>query len=578
MTDFKKACSFTWVALNLLILSPVLAQEIPKEKTLDRVSDTDQSLKTLVLTKNELPLVTSSTKPQFAEIQATPTRERLNEQRSSHETFKIAQVLNLNDLEDVSPTHWAYEALRSLVEKYQCISGSSDSLFNGNRVLTRYEFASAVNSCLLKIERSFNSAIAQLPNEEDLAVIQRLQSEFDAELQDITVQITDLEQQVALLEDQQFTANTVLRGRVDFNLISAFGDEKANSPGSNLSEGLDSNLAFSSRMSLTFDTSFTGKDRLQANIQAGNINGLGSSVTGTDMTRLIGATNTGNDVRLGNLFYEFPIGDRGIVAVATAADFPTRIFPALNPVFSISNFGAESPIYSFAFGSGAVAYYQFTDEIAAGVSYLSLSGSDATQGLFGGQYTALTQLTYTPSDELGIAFTYGRYYTPEPVATINTTGSKGSIFAQYPFGTSTATSSDAFGLQLTYKLSDRLILGSWASYFNARAEGSPSVSDVNGSSGDRADIWSWALTASLSDFGKLGSQFSFVFGMPPKVTDNDTTDRQDPDTSLHWELSYRYPLTDRIFLTPGFLMITNPEHNTENDLIWVGLLRTSFSF
>ncbi len=376
--------------------------------------------------------MTSSTKPQFAEIQATPTRERLNEQRSSHETFKIAQVLNVNDLEDVSPTHWAYEALRSLVEKYQCISGSSDSLFNGNRVLTRYEFASAVNSCLLKIERSFNSAIAQLPNEEDLAVIQRLQSEFDAELQDITVQITDLEQQVALLEDQQFTANTVLRGRVDFNLISAFGDEKANSPGSNLSEGLDSNLAFSSRMSLTFDTSFTGKDRLQANIQAGNINGLGSSVTGTDMTRLIGATNTGNDVRLGNLFYEFPIGDRGIVAVATAADFPTRIFPALNPVFSISNFGAESPIYSFAFGSGAVAYYQFTDEIAAGVSYLSLSGSDATQGLFGGQYTALTQLTYTPSDELGIAFTYGRYYTPEPVATINTTGSKGSNLLNTP--------------------------------------------------------------------------------------------------------------------------------------------------
>lgn len=581
MTYFKETCSFTLVALNLLILSPVLAQAIPNEKTLDRVSDTDQSLKTFVSKKHELPLVSSNSEPQFAEIQATPTRKALNAQRSSPETFEIAQVLNVNDLEDVSPTHWAYEALRSLVEKYQCISGSSDNLFNGNRAITRYEFAGALNSCLLKLDRSINSANAQLPSQEDLAVIQRLQSEFDAELQDLNIRISDIEQQVDLLQDQQFSTTTVLRGLVDFSFISAFGDKKATSPGNNLSEELDSidsNFTLSSRAILILDTSFTGKDRLQTTLVSGNASGFGSSVTGTDMTGLSGAINTANDLRLSTLFYQFPIGDRGTVAIAPAADFPTRIFPALNPVFSISNFGAESPIYSFAFGSGAVAYYQFTDEIAAGVSYLSSSGSDVTQGLFGGQYTALTQLTYTPSDKLGIAFTYGRYYTPEPVATINTTGGKGSQFAQYPFGTSTATSSDAFGLQLTYKLSDHLILGSWASYFNARAEGSPSVSDVNGSSGDHADIWSWALTASLSDLGKLGSQFSFVFGMPPKVTSNDTTDRQDPDTSLHFELSYRYPLTERIFLTPGFLMITNPEHNTENDTVWIGLLRTSFSF
>jgi Carbohydrate-selective porin, OprB family/S-layer homology domain len=585
MTYFKETCSFTLIAfnVNLLILSPVLAQAIPNKNTHDResVAEMNKISNAFVSKKHELPLVSSKSEPQFAEINATPARKVLNAQRSSNETFKIAQVLNVNDLEDVSPTHWAYEALRSLVEKYQCISGSSDNLFNGNRAITRYEFAGALNSCLLKLDRSINSANAQLPSQEDLAVIQRLQSEFDAELQDLNVRISDLEQQVDILQNQQFSTTTVLRGRVDFSSISAFGDKKATSPGNNLSEELDSidsNFTFSSRAILILDTSFTGKDRLQTTIVSGNANGFGSSVTGTNMTGLVGAINTANDLRLSTLFYQFPIGDRGTVAIAPAADFPTRIFPALNPVFSISNFGAESPIYSFAFGSGAVAYYQFTDEIAAGVSYLSLSGSDVTQGLFGGQYTALTQLTYTPSDELGIAFTYGKYYTPEPVATINTTGGKGSQFAQYPFGESTATSSDAFGLQLTYKLSDHLILGSWASYFNARAEGSPSVSNVNGSSGDRADIWSWALTASLSDLGKLGSQFSFVFGMPPKVTSNDTTDRQDPDTSLHFELSYRYPLTERIFLTPGFLMITNPEHNTENDTVWIGLLRTSFSF
>ena len=66
--------------------------------------------------------------------------------------------------------------------------------------------------------------------------------------------------------------------------------------------------------------------------------------------------------------------------------------------------------------------------------------------------------------------------------------------------------------------------------------------------------------------------------MPPKVTNNDVFERVDRDTSLHFELSYTYPLNDRIFITPGFLVITNPEHNADNDTTWIGLMRTSFSF
>ncbi|NEO67427.1 MAG: carbohydrate porin, partial [Moorea sp. SIO4G2] len=38
------------------------------------------------------------------------------------------------------------------------------------------------------------------------------------------------------------------------------------------------------------------------------------------------------------------------------------------------------------------------------------------------------------------------------------------------------------------------------------------------------------------------------------------------------------PLTDRIFITPGVLVIIDPEHNDENDTIGVGLLRTQFNF
>ena len=553
----------------------------------------DVAKKVIETANNELKVRSYSTGASNSQPQVSQTRRfrRLNSQTQTNYRIPyfgenidnrppyFGEVINVYQLEDVSPEHWAYQALRSLVEKYRCITDSKEGAFNGNRVINRYEFAAALNTCVLKIRRSIYSLGNRLSEQkEDLAIIQRLQTTFAKELETITTKIDNLEERVTFLKDNQFSTTTVLRGRVDFNFISAFGNRKAVPGEENPTEDLDEIPTLSARTTLSFDTSFTGKDRLRARIQAGNISNFGSSVTGTDMTRLIGATNTGNDIKLGTLFYEFPIGKRGIVAIAPAADFPTRIFPALNPVSSISNFGGESPIYSFAFGAGAVAYYQFTDELAAGVSYLTFPGNNPEEGLFNGQFTALTQVTYTPSDKVGIALTYGRYYAPDPVETINVTGSKGSNFAQLPFGGNTATSSDALGLQFTYKLSDKLTLGGWGSYFNANAEASPSVSGFSGSSGSDADIWSWAVTASLKDLGKLGSQLSFVFGMPPKVTNNDVLEREDKDTSLHFELSYRYPLTDRIFITPGFLVITNPEHNANNDTTWVGLMRTSFSF
>ncbi|MEQ8963453.1 MAG: carbohydrate porin, partial [Coleofasciculus sp. C2-GNP5-27] len=85
----------------------------------------------------------------------------------------------------------------------------------------------------------------------------------------------------------------------------------------------------------------------------------------------------------------------------------------------------------------------------------------------------------------------------------------------------------------------------------------------------------------------------------PKVTDNDAegvlfeadggladdaagnpivSDRDDEDNSYHLEVFYRYQLTDNIAITPGAFVIFNPEHNSDNDDIWVGTIRTVFSF
>lgn len=554
---------------------PPIREEVRKNQVAEKYGEASLSNSSVISNTLENQ-VSSNLEPQVLEI---PANSSLWSREPGQSTDSLEEVISVEDLRDVSPGDWAYEALRSLVEKYRCIAGSGKGTFEGNRAISRYEFAATFNTCLVKMGRIVYSLNNTFSDQEDLAVLQRLQADFATELKELTAKADNLEQRVNFLNENQFSTTTVIRGTVEFNLISAFGDKKAVASGSNPREKLNENSTLSGRVNLSFDTSFTGKDRLSTNIVAGNVSDFGSGVTGTEMTGLIGAVNTGNNVRLSSLFYEFPIGGkRGKVAIAPIADFPTRIFPALNPVFSISNFGAESPIYSFAFGTGAVVYYNFTDKFAAGVSYLTTSGTNPSEGLFGGQYTALTQVTYTPSNRLAIAFTYGHYYAPEPGSTVNITGSKGSSFAQLPFGASTATSSNAYGLQSTYKLSNKLILGGWVSYFNARAESSPRVNNLNGSIGANADIWSWAITAVVPDLGKLGSQLNLVFGMPPKVTSNDVSSRLDRDTSLHFELSYRYPVTNRVFITPGVLLITNPEHNAANDSIWIGLLRTTFTF
>ena len=359
------------------------------EQSLSNSNVISSTLENQVSSGNRLPSVTSNDEPQVQEI---PTNQLPLPQLYSQPPDAMEEVTSVTDLRDVSPGDWAYEALRSLVEKYRCIAGSGKGTFEGNRAITRYEFAAAFNTCLIKIGRIIYSLSNTFPDREELAVVQRLQADFATELKTLTTKIDNLEQRVTSLNDNQFSTTTVLRGTVDFNLISAFGDEKAVPSGGNPREDLNENLTLSARLNLNFDTSFTGRDRLRTSIRAGNVSNFGNSVTGTDMTRLIGAVDTTNNIQLGSLLYEFPIGKRGKVMIAPRANYPTPIFPALNPVSSISNFGGESPIYSFASGTGTVVYYNFTDKIAAGASYSTTSGSNPIEGLFGGQYTALAQV------------------------------------------------------------------------------------------------------------------------------------------------------------------------------------------
>ncbi|HEY9606390.1 MAG TPA: iron uptake porin, partial [Allocoleopsis sp.] len=103
--------------------------------------------------------------PETALTQLVPTGDQpasALEQRNQYtqEPDNLSQVTNVSQLRDVQPGDWAYEALRSLVERYGCIAGYPDGTFRGNRAMTRYEFAAGLNACLTQIEKLIATSTA----------------------------------------------------------------------------------------------------------------------------------------------------------------------------------------------------------------------------------------------------------------------------------------------------------------------------------------------------------------------------------------------------------------------------------
>ena len=201
----------------------------------------------------------------------------------------LNQVTNVNQLRDVSPTDWAYEALRSLVDRYGCIAGFPDQTYRGNQALSRYEFAAGLNSCLNQIERLVASSEAVV--REDIDTINRLTQEFSAELATIGGRIDSLESRTALLEDNQFSTTTKLSGEVIFGLSNIFTGSKNDD-----TEDIDSQVTFGDRVRLQLESSFTGEDLLFTRLSAGNIPSFDDE-TGTFQGNLAFAEPTDNDLR-----------------------------------------------------------------------------------------------------------------------------------------------------------------------------------------------------------------------------------------------------------------------------------------
>jgi hypothetical protein len=520
----------------------------------------------LVLTLN-LPTRAIASDPSLTTLSDRPV---VATQAAALEGDGLAQVTSVSQLADVQPTDWAFQALQSLVERYGCIAGYPDGTFKGHRPLTRYEFAAGLNACLDRLNDLITSAADPLARRADLEKLQALQEAFAAELASLRGSVAALETRTAALAANQFSPATKLQAEAMFALADVWGEEQAGG------EDLDDNATFAYWVRLNFNTSFTGKDELRVRFQSNNIVPIDGDVTGTSMTRLGFDGNSNNQLRLGDLYYRFPLGDRTrawLIANGHGTDGitdPLNVFLRSDSSGALSRFGRFSSIYRGVRGPGVGIQHRFNSHWSADLAYRAPRGSNPTDeaGLFNGSYGILGQILYQPSATTSIGVTFTHTYFDE--ADVNITDNIGSAFAQRPFDR-VDTQANSYGLIGSVQFSPRLNLSGWVAYTDAQAK-------AGSDRGAHADIWTWAVTLAFPDLFKEGNVGGLVVGMPPKATHNDLNSREDRDTSLHLEALYRHRLTDNIAITPGIIAIINPEHDADNSTQVVGVIRTTFAF
>ncbi|BAU64020.1 carbohydrate-selective porin OprB [Stanieria sp. NIES-3757] len=470
---------------------------------------------------------------------------------------QLNQVTNVNQLRDVSPTDWAYEALRSLVDRYGCIVGYPNQTYRGSQALSRYEFAAGLNSCLNQIERLIASSESVL--REDLDTLNRLTQEFEAELATLGGRVDDLESRTAFLEDHQFSTTTKLQGEAVFGVSQEFN--------------YGNQVVFQDRVRLAFVSSFTGKDSLYTRLDASNA-GLFNSDDDTPLETGALTYQTSpseNDVNLGWLAYYFPIGDKIQVYLPAAYPLWQDFVPTVSPYLdsftgatgSLSSFGESSPIYKIGLGAGGGLGVNFTpfETLTVSAGYFGGNAPDPNEGngLFNGEYSALGQITFSPFEKLQLAATYVRGYFTEDDNTIFDLG-VGTSSAKSPLDG--ALNTNSYGVQGSFQLSSKIAINAFGMYTDATAAANDDQD---------AEIWSYGAGLSFPDLVKEGSLGGIVVGAEPY---NGETD----DIPLHVEGFYKYQLNDNISVTPGVIWLNAPDGEEGDDDAIIGVVRTTFTF
>ncbi|NEQ51733.1 MAG: carbohydrate porin [Leptolyngbya sp. SIO3F4] len=370
----------------------------------------------------------------------------------------------------------------------------------------------------------------------------------------IEAQVDELEHRVTNLQEEQVSPVITFSGEAIFGLSDAAGKD--------IKEG----TRFDRSLELILSATFTGEDYLEIGFEAGNAGEFSFNDEITAEGQLSFLTDTSDNVELSELSYEFPIGENGTVYISSTGDDLNDFNPLLedNLTGAISEFGSENPIHSLIEDVGVQFNYELTDDLDIGVGYFTENANSSSDGLFNGNLSAFTQIGYEPSDNFLLGFTY--VYTENDSNLETDTGSfRSQVDLDQP------VIGNSYGVSGSWAANEGLRVGGWAGYTNARVIGE----------GD-AYILNYALTIAFPGLGGEDNLLGIIVGQEPKLmgTSGFTIDdrRSDPDTSFHIEGFYTHQLNDYLSITPGFVWLTAPDHNNENNDIVLFTVRTAFEF
>lgn len=472
------------------------------------------------------------------------------------------------------------ETLQSLNSRYRCSSVKLDASSSKEQINV------AMGECLEALEAKLANAPSTV-SQEDLTQLKSLVIAFRAEASELSDRVTKIENQLAQQPADSFSTTTKLAGEVIIGLNGLAGAP---------STATGTNTTLTNRVRLNFRTSFTGKDMLITRLQARNTATFSGATGGnTPMVRFGFEGDEGNAEYIHLLQYQFPLGPNTKITGNTVGNEPdSYLSKNFNPVLApagtgaISRFGRFNPIYRLsAEGAGLTIDHKFSKEFGMAVGYgvpllrtaaglpddiaSDPSSSPTGGGIFGGSNLIFSQLTYSPNENLDLGFLYARSYSATGAGA---SGNTGSAFANNPFD-GAPTVANHFSLLATTKLSPTVVLSGWAGLTNATRE--------NGGPTTTADIFNAAATLAFNDVGGKGSTLGFVLGLPPSVTSSSIATRKDKDTPIHLESFYKYKVSDNLSITPGLVVIFNPNVGATatsgaNSTLFLGTIRTTFVF
>ncbi|NES72726.1 MAG: carbohydrate porin, partial [Okeania sp. SIO2D1] len=192
-----------------------------------------------------------------------------------------------------------------------------------------------------------------------------------------------------------------------------------------------------------------------------------------------------------------------------------------------------------------------------------------------GNYSGIAQLVL--GDRYKIGFTYVNSYSGSDTTNGQRAfllGGVGTSFANSPWTAAGLSSpvpivTNAYGIETSLQFTDNLILNGWVGKMDSRLIG---IGD--------ADIWTFNANLGLLDIGTEGSVLGFAFGAEPTLRgiESSTATSFTRDWAYHLEGFYKYKLNKNISLTPGLIWLPNINQNSSNEDVFIGTLRTTFTF